>query len=110
MVEYEEKKGRKRQRNRQKPLYWVSESFLNSLRKMPRGTQVKKDGLALTVERRGTSSRIALRHLSCPRLHVQSPRDRTRGETALKNVGFGGWTLKTIRTEGARGSPHKLPS
>ena len=32
--------------------------FLNSLRKMPRGTQVKRDGLAITVERRGTSSRL----------------------------------------------------
>ena len=54
------KKGRKRQRTRQKPLKWVSESFLNSLRKMPRGTQVKTDGLAITVERRSTSSRISL--------------------------------------------------
>ena len=70
----------------------------------------EKDGLALTVERRGTSSRIALRHLSRPRLHVQSARDHTGGETAPRGVGFRGWTLKTIRTEGAQGSPHKLPS
>jgi len=77
---------------------------------MPRGTQVKKDGLAITVEGRGTSSKIALRHLSCPQLHVRSTRDHTGGETALRSVGFRGWTLKTIRTEGARGSPHKLPS
>ena len=34
--------------------------------------QVKRDGLAITVERRGTSSGIALRHLSRPQLHVQS--------------------------------------
>ena len=40
--------------------------FLNSLRKIPRGTQVKRNGLAITVERRGISSGIALRHLSCP--------------------------------------------
>ena len=33
---------------------------------MSRGTQVKRDGLAITVERRGTSSGIALRHLSRP--------------------------------------------
>ena len=33
---------------------------------MPRGTQVKRDGLAITVERRGTSSGIALRHLNHP--------------------------------------------
>ena len=48
----------------------LKDRFLNSQRKMPRGTQVKRDGLAITVERRGTSSRIALRHLSHPRLHV----------------------------------------
>ena len=39
---------------------------------MPRGTWVKRNGLAITVERRGTSSGIALRHLSRPRLHVWS--------------------------------------
>ena len=77
---------------------------------MPRGTQVKRDGLAITVERRGTSSRIALRHLSRPWLHVQSAKDHNGGETAPRDVGLPGWALKTIRTEGVRGSPHKLPS
>jgi len=77
---------------------------------MPRGAQVKRDGLAITVERRGTSSGIALRHLSCPWLHVRSARDHTGGETAPRGVGFRGQILKTIRTKGARGSPHKLPS
>ena len=33
---------------------------------MPWGTQVKKDGLAVTVEGRGTSSKIALRHSKPP--------------------------------------------
>ena len=33
-------------------------TFLNSLRKMPRGAQVKRDGLAITVERRGLPSGI----------------------------------------------------
>ena len=33
---------------------------------MPRGTQVKRDGLAITVERRGTSSGVAVRPLSHP--------------------------------------------
>ena len=78
--------------------------------KKPRGTQVKRDGLAITVERRGTSSGIALRHLSRPRLHVRSAKDHTGRETAPRGVGLRGRTLKTIRTEGARGSPHKLPS
>ena len=36
--EYEEKKGKKRRRKRQKPLQWLRKTFLNSLRKMPRGT------------------------------------------------------------------------
>ena len=66
--EYEEKK--ERLRKRRKPSPWLWKMFLNSLRKMPRGAQVKRDGLAITVERRGTSSGIALRHLSRPRLHV----------------------------------------
>ena len=77
---------------------------------MPRGAQVKRDMLAITVERRGTSSRIAFRHLSRPRLQVRSAKDHTGIETAPRGIGFRGQTLKTIRTEGARGSPHKLPS
>ena len=72
---------------------------------MPRGTQVKRDGLAITVERRGTSSGIALRHLSLPRLHVWSAK-----EERLPPVGFMGGALKTTRTEGVQGSPHKLLS
>jgi len=61
---------------------------------MPRGTQVKRDGLAITVERRCTSSGIALRHLSHPQLHVPSAKDHTGRETAPRGVGFRGWTLK----------------
>ena len=75
--------------------------FLNSLRKMPRGTQVKRDGLAITVERKGTASGVALRHLSRPWFHVRSARDHTERETALRGIGFRGQTLKTIRSEGA---------
>ena len=77
---------------------------------MPRGTQVKRDGLAITVERRGTSSGITLRHLSHHQHHVRSAKDHTGKETAPRGVGFRGQTLKTIRTEGAQGSPHKLLS
>ena len=78
--------------------------------KNPRGAQVKRDGLAITMERRGISSGIALRHLSRPQLHVRSAKDHTGRETAPRGVGLQGQTLKTIRTEGAQGSPHKLPS
>ena len=70
----------------------------------------KRDGLVVTMERKGISSRIALRHLSRPWIHVQSAKDHTGEETALQGVGPGSWTLKTVRTEGALGSPHKLPS
>ena len=77
---------------------------------MPRGTQVKRDGLAITVEKRGTSRGITLRHLSRPWIHVRSAKDHTGRETALRGVGLWGRTLKTIRTEGARGSPHMLLS
>ena len=75
---------------------------------MPRGTQVKKCGLIITVERRGISSGIARRHLSCPWLHVWSAKDHAGGETALWGIGPRGQTLRTIRTEGAQG-PHTTP-
>ena len=109
--EYEEKKERQRKTKKQvKAFTMAMKPFLNSLRKMPRGTQLKRDGHAITVERRGTSSGIALRHLSHPRLHVWSAKDHTGRETAPRGVGLQGQTLKTIRTEGAQRSPHNLPS
>ena len=45
-----------------------------------------------------------------PTVHVQSAKDHTGRETAPRGIGLRGRTLKTIRTEGARGSPHKLSS
>ena len=65
---------------------------------------MKRDGLAITVEGRGTSSKIALRHLSRPWLQ-SSAKDHTGRETAPRGIGLRGQTLKTIRTEGALG-PH----
>ena len=53
---------------------------------------MKRDELVITVERRGISSRIALRHLSHPRLHVQSVKDHSGEETALRDVGPRGWS------------------
>ena len=55
--------------------------------KMSRGTQVKRDGLAVTVERRGISRSISLWHLSHPWLHVGSVKDHTGGESAPRGVG-----------------------
>ena len=53
---------------------------------------LKRDVLAITVERRGTSSGIALRHLSHPRLHVGSAKDHSGRETAPRGIGFRGRT------------------
>ena len=70
---------------------------------------MKRDELAIAVERRGTSSGIALRHLGSPWLYVWSQRtileERLPPEASVSGVG-----LKTTRTEGAQGFPHKLLS
>ena len=109
--EYEEKKERqKKTKEKAEAFAMAMKNVLKQPEKNARGAQVKRDGLAITVERRGTSSGIAIRHLSRPWLHVRSAKDHTGRETSLRGVGFKGWTLKTIRTEGAWRSPHKLPS
>ena len=71
---------------------------------------MKKDRLAISVERRDTSNGLALKHLTRPQLHVWSAKDHNGRDTAPRGVGFRGRTLKTVRTEGAQGSPHKLQS
>ena len=43
----------------------------------------KREGLVITVVRRGISSGIALRHLSHPWLQVSSSKEHTGKETAL---------------------------
>ena len=96
----EENKRQKRTRGKtETPTMTVGSALETAWGKMPRGTQVKRDGLALTVERRSISSRIAFRNLSRPQLQVRS-----------EGVGPRGQTLKIIRTEDVQGSPHKLPS
>ena len=76
---------------------WLLDLLWNSLReKMPRGTKVKRDELVITVERRGISSRIALRHLSHPQLHVWCAKDHTGEETGLRGVGPRGWTQENL--------------
>ena len=84
---------------------WLLDLLWNSLRKMPRGTEVQSDGLAITVERRGISSEIALGHLSCLQLYVWSAVEHTGKDTALWSVGLRGQTLKIIVTKCALG-PH----
>ena len=109
--EYEGKKERQRKTKEQVE---AIEMAVRTILKQPEKNAQRDPGAngwaCYYCGKEGTSSGIALRHLSRPRLHVQSARDHTRGETAPRGIGFRGWTLKTIRTEGAQGSPHKLPS
>ena len=83
--EYEEDNKRQKKNQTDAPTMGL-DLLWNSLRKMPRGTRVKTDGLAITVERRGISSGIALRLLNCPQLHAQSLKDHNGEETALRGV------------------------
>ena len=79
---------------------WLLDPIWNSLRKNEKGR---------TCYYCGKEGCLKL-DLSCPWLHVQSAEDHTGEETALWGVGPRGWTLKAIGTEGAWGSPQKLPS
>ena len=109
--EYEGKKERQRKTKEQVEAIVVA---VRTIRKQPEKNAQRDPGAkgwaCYYCGKEGTSRGIALRDLSRPRLHVQSARDHTRGETAPRGIGFRGWTLKTIRTAGAQGSPHKLPS
>ena len=109
--DYEEKKERQRKTKEQAEALSMA---VGTALKQPENNAQRDPGekgwACYYCGKEGTSSGIALRHLSHPRLHVRSAKDHTGRETALRGVGLWGRTLKTIRTEGARGSPHKLPS
>ena len=79
----EEKQQQKRNRQKTEAPTTAVRSALNSLRKNAQRDSGKRDELVITVERRGISSRIALRHLSHPWLHFRSANDHTGGENAL---------------------------
>ena len=70
---------------------------------------MKRDGLAITVERRSISNEVALRHLSCSQLPVWSVKDHPEGETVCRGVDPRAQALMLTRAEGAQRSPHKLP-
>ena len=92
---------------RQYMAYMAVRTIFEQLEQNAQRDPVKMDGVAIIVERRGTWSRIALRHLGRPQLHFQSTRDYIGRQTVPSGVGFRGGALKTIRTEGAQESPHK---
>ena len=109
--EYEEKKERQKKTKEQvEAIVMAVRTILKQPEKNAQRERGKRGEFAITVERRGTSSRIALRHLSRPQLHVLSAKDHTGREIAPRGICFRGQILKTIRTEGAWGSPQKLPS
>ena len=98
--EYEEKKERQRKTKEQADtLVMAVRTVLKQPEKNAQRGPGEKGWACYYCGKEGISSGIAFRHLSRPRLHVRSARDYT-----------GGKTLKTIRTEGAQGSPHKLLS
>ena len=109
--EYEEKKERQRKTKEKAETFAMA--MKNALKQPEKNAQRdpgEKGWACYNCGRRGTPSGIALRQLSHRRLHVRSAKDHTGRETALRGLGLRGRTLKTIRSEGARGSPHKLPS
>ena len=104
--EYEKKERKRKTKEQAEALVMAVRTVLKRPEKNAQRGPGERDGLAITVERRGISSGIALRPLGRPRLHVQSAWGHTGGETAPRGVAPRGWILKTIRTEDARGGPH----
>ena len=110
-MEYEEKKERqKKTKEKVEAFAMAMKNFLKQPEKDAQRDPGEKGWACYNCGRRGTPSGIALRQLSHRRLHVRSAKDHTGRETALRGIGLRGRTLKTIRTEGAQGSPHKLTS
>ena len=73
--EYERKKERQKKTKEQEEAFAMAvRTILKQPEKNAQRDPLKRDGLAITVERRGTSSGIPLRHPSGPRLHVRSAR------------------------------------
>ena len=104
------KKGNKKTKEKVEAFALAMKNVLKQPEKNAQRDPGEKEWACYYCGKEGNFKQDSLRHLSRPWLHDRSPRDRTRGETALRSVGFRGWTLKTIRTEGTQGSPHKLPS
>ena len=81
---------------------------------MPRGPQVKRDGLVITVGWRDTSSGITLKNQSHPQLPVQPKKDhigeelekRLSSKAQVPGVGLSGQMGLKV----PQGSPHKLTS
>ena len=109
--EYEEKKERQRKtKEKAEALAKAMKTVLKQPEKNAQRDPGEKGWACCCCGKEGHLKRDCPQASKPPRLQVQSARDHTGGETAPRGFGLRGLTLKTIRTEGARGSPHKLPS
>ena len=69
---------------------------------MLRGTQVKRDGLVITVARRVIASGIALKFLSCPWLHKRSAKttlEKRHRPQGLESQGNRDWRCLGVPTQ-----------
>ena len=71
------KESQKRTREQAVALAMGMKTILKQPEKIAQRDLGEKNGLAIIVERRGTSSEVALRHPSHPWLHVWSTRGHT---------------------------------
>ena len=107
--EYEEKKERQRKTKEQaEALAMAVRTVLKQPEKNAQRDPGEKGWACYYCGKEGHLKRDCPQASKLP--HVRSAKDHTRRETAPRGVGFRGRTLKTIKTEGALGSPHKLLS
>ena len=109
--EHEEKKGRQRKtKEKAEALAMAVKTVLKQPEKNAQRDPGAKGWACYCCGRQGHLQR------HCPQASKPPPapcpvcKDHTGGEPAPRGGGLRGRALKTIRTEGARGSPHKLPS
>ena len=104
------KKGRKRQKEHAEALTMSVRTILKQPEKNAQRSPGEKRWACYYCGKEGHLKRDCPQASKPPQLLVLSAKDHTGRETAPRGIGFRDWTLKTIRTEGAWGSPHKLPS
>ena len=109
--EYEEKKERqKKTKEKAEAFAMAMKNVLKQPEKNAQRDPGEKGWTCYYCGKEGHLKRDCPQASKPPRLHVRSAKDNTGRETAPRSVGLWGQTLKTIKTEGAWGSPHKLPS
>ena len=109
--EYEEKKERQRKtKEKVEALAMAMKTVLKQPEKDAQRDPGEKGWACYCCGKEGHLKRDCPQASKPPRLHVRSAKDHPGGETAPRGAGLRGQTLNTTSTEGARGSPHKLPS